>query len=393
MREQFLKVYNRHNTRSVKWGKMEAVYQLDDARDILPMWIADMDFAIPEVITHALEERLKHPIFGYSYMCEECKLALVDWLKLSHDWTIQTEDLLFQHGVIPAIATILETFTEAGDTVIMTPPVYPPFFNIPTNQNRKVVYSPLHEQNGQYTFAFDHFEQAIVEHDVKMFILCNPHNPAGVVWSREDLQKVLDICRRHDVFVLSDEIHSDLVFSQQHIPIATLATKEDRLVTCVAPTKTFNLAGVQAAAMVVTNPEIRKALQQTAQFHGQMELNAFASSAWIAAYREGRPWLEELKVVLDEHFDYVIDTLTTAVPQLKIRKPESTYLMWLDYRETGFSEKEVMHALLHEGQVALDPGSKYGKEGEGFLRINVATPKPILEDGVARIIKGFLSLS
>jgi len=386
----FEHVIDRRKTRSVKWDLMEKIYGIEDASDILPMWVADMDFAAPKAVTDALHERTEHPIFGYSYICEGCKKAVQKWLSDRHGWLTETDWMLFHHGVVPAIATVIETFTQKGDRVLVTPPVYPPFFSVPEKQGRQIVESNLIEEDGFYKVDFNSFEEQL-KLGVKLFILCNPHNPGGIVWSKETLQEIIKLCAKYETLILSDEIHGDLVFpGNQHIPLVMLAGEEaDRIITCVAPTKTFNLAGVQAAVMIATDIKKREKLQENALAHGQMELSPFAAAALKAAYEHGGPWLDELIDVLSSHMDYAIETITRALPGIKINKPQGTYLLWIDYRETGLSEDKVMDMLLSKGKLALEAGSKYGEFGRGYLRMNVACPRPTLEDGVQRFIHAF----
>lgn len=385
---EFELVIDRKNTRSVKWGNMEAIYGVEDASEVLPMWIADMDFKAPQPILAAMQERLDHGVFGYSYICAKCKDSVRTWLSSRHGWETENDWMLFHHGVVPAIATVVETFTSAGDNILITSPVYPPFFNVPGHQKRNIVECRLREENGNYSIDFDAFEKSL-QQGVKLFILCHPHNPGGVVWTEEELRNILRLCKQYDVLILSDEIHADLVLpGSKHIPLAVLAEEEGgRVITCVAPTKTFNLAGVQAAVMITKEDDLREALQQSALAHGQMELNAFAASALISAYTECEEWLENLLETISSNMDYVISTVTEAVPRIQIQKPQATYLLWIDYRGTGLSEEEMMDRLLNKGKLALEPGSKYGEAGQGFLRMNVATPRLIVEDGVKRFIK------
>lgn len=386
--KEFELVIDRKETRSVKWGNMEAVYGVDDASDILPMWIADMDFKAPQPIIAAMQERLDHGVFGYSYICTKCKDSVRSWLSSRHGWETQNDWMLFHHGVVPAIGTVVETFTKEGDNVLITSPVYPPFFNVPGHQNRNIIDCQLKEDNGTYSIDFEAFEKSL-QQDVKLFILCNPHNPGGIVWSEDELRNILRLCKQYDVLVLSDEIHADLVLpGSKHIPLAKLAEEEGgQVITCVAPTKTFNLAGVQCAIMITEDEKLRAALQQSAMAHGQMDLSAFAASALVSAYTECGEWLENLLEIISSNMDYVIDTLPKAVPGISIQKPDSTYLLWVDYRDTGLSEEEMMDRLLNKGRLALEPGTKYGEAGRGFLRMNVATPRAIVEEGVDRFIK------
>lgn len=383
----FEQTHDRRDSRSVKWGRMESVYGIQDASDILPMWVADMDFPAPPPVTDALRERLEHPIFGYSYICEECKTAAANWLKKRHGLAVETDWMLFHQGVIPAMASIIDVFTDAGDHVLVTPPVYPPFFSIPKNLGRGVLYSELTEQDGEYAIDWADFEAKLEK--ARLFILCNPHNPGGKLWTPEELENIVQLCARYDVLILSDEIHCDLIHSTEtHTPLLSVAGDErNRIFTCIAPTKTFNLAGIQAAMIVAPDADKRMRLEQHMQAHGTGSLNAFAPVAWKAAYEQGEPWLNELLEVLAHHIDYAVERLEREVPGLKIRRPQSTYLLWIDYRALGFSEGEVMERLLEKGKVALEPGSKYGEAGRGFLRMNIACPRQTLEDGVSRIIR------
>ncbi len=385
---EFEKVINRKDTRSIKWDFIGETYGIEETDDILPMWIADMDFRAPEVVIEAMREQLDHGVFGYSYMCEACKDAVRGWLKERHAWQTENEWMLFHHGVVPAIASVIETFTTSEDAILVTPPVYPPFFQVAGHMEREVVTCEMIENDGVYSIDFEKFEKAL-QQNVKLFVLCHPHNPGGIVWQREELEKIIELCAKHGVLILSDEIHADLVFqNNKHIPIASIAGDEEKhIITCVAPTKTFNLAGVQAAIMIASDEDIREKLNRHAAAHGQMNLSPFAAAALKAAYEEGGPWLDELLTIVSNNMDYVIGQFKEHLPKIQVRKPDATYLLWIDYRGTGLSEDEMMDNLLNKGRLALEPGSKYGEAGIGFLRMNVACPPTLVEDGVARFIK------
>lgn len=383
---QFDMIVERKKTRSVKWGMMEKVYGIEDATDILPMWVADMDFQAPKPVLNALQTRLEHGVFGYSYVCEGCKKAIVAWFSERHKWEIDPETILFHHGVIPIIASVIETFTKSEDQIGMMTPVYPPFFNLPAQQERKIVKTPLIENNGSYVIDFEALEKDF--QNISLFILCNPHNPAGVVWKKEDLERIIELAVQYNVLILSDEIHADLVFEgSTHTPLLTIPNaKNAKVISAIAPTKTFNLAGIHAAMMVVPNDELREQLMKHAAAHGHGELNAFAASAIQAAYSEGGPWLDELLQYINHNMNFVKKELN-ALEGIKVTKPAGTYLMWIDYRDTGLSEKEMMDRLLKVGKLALEPGTKYGEEGRGFLRMNVGCPFEYVKDGVARFKK------
>ncbi|TAA67871.1 MalY/PatB family protein [Planococcus salinarum] len=383
----FEEVYERRKTRSIKWDLMEMIYEIEDASEILPLWVADMDFPAPPPVIDALKKRLEHPILGYTYIDDGCKRAIAHWQSKRNDWQVEEEEIMFQSGVIPAMAAILQVFTNPGDSVVVTPPVYPPFFSIPQNQGRKVLYSEMKETNGEYTLDYEDLEEKFKT--ATFFIFCHPHNPGGKVWKEDEMNEILRLAEKHDVLIISDEIHSDLVLkAHQHIPLAKLAGDQaHRIFTCIAPTKTFNLAGIQASMLIVTDPKKRLRLENHAAANGTGMMNAFAPVALQAAYEEGEAWLDELLEVLSSNMDYVIEKLGASIPSIKIAKPEATYLMWLDCRDLGLEESEIMKKLLHDGKVALEPGSKYGEPGTGFLRLNVACPRSMLEDGVERIIK------
>ncbi len=383
----FEEVHERRKTRSVKWDMMEMLYDVEDASDILPLWVADMDFPAPPPVIEALKKRLEHPILGYTFVDDDSKKAIAAWQARRNDWVIEEQEIIFQSGVIPAIAAILQVFTNPGDSVVVTPPVYPPFFSIPENQGRKVLYSELAEQDGEFRFDFEDLEEKFAK--ASIFIFCHPHNPGGKVWTEDEMKEILRLAEKHDVLIISDEIHSDLVLKpNRHIPLAKLAGDQaHRIFTCIAPTKTFNLAGIQASMLIVTDPKKRLRLENHAAAHGTGMMNAFVPVALQAAYEEGEAWLDELLEILSSNMDYVIEQLNAAIPAIKVPKPDATYLMWLDCRGLGMEESEIMEKLLHAGKVALEPGSKYGEAGTGFLRLNVACPPSVIEDGVARIIK------
>lgn len=382
----FDEIIPRRQTLSEKWDKMEQVYNLQDTSNVLPMWVADMDFAIPKEVIQAMQERLQHPVFGYSYVCDNCIQAIQHWYASRYNWAFKKESLLFHHGVVPAIASIVETFTSPGDKIAISTPIYPPFFNVPKNLAREIVTCDLAEQDGIYQYDFEALEKTFKQ-GVKLYILCNPHNPAGIVWEAADLEKLIDLCIQYDIFILADEIHADITFERRYTPIFTLPNATNaKIICCIAPTKTFNVAGVQAAMMIAPNKEIFAQLQANMRAHGLGELNAFASTAVQAAYTYGEAWLEEMLAYVSKNMDYVIEELQT-LEGIRIQKPQGTYLIWIDYRATGLEEKEIMERLLTIGELALEPGTKYSERGRGFLRMNVACPFDTVKDGVTRFKK------
>ncbi|WP_102694227.1 MalY/PatB family protein [Rummeliibacillus pycnus] len=385
-------IENRIQTNSIKWDKISPVFHLEDTSDILPMWIADMDFAAPKVLIEALEKRLNHPIFGYSYESDTSTNAFTSWVERRHGLSIQPNWVLYHQGVVPAIASIIETFTTENDAVIITPPVYSPFFHVPKRLNRTVKECPLIEKDGIYTFDFEKFDHISSADHVKLFIFCHPHNPGGIEWPEEVLLEIIRICNKNDVLILSDEIHADLMLDgNKHTPIQKIAGPlQNQVITCMAPTKTFNIAGIQVAMMIVPDDQKRRKLKKNANMHAQMGLNIFATTAVEAVYSaEGEFWLEELLPYLSANMDLVIEKITNAIPEIKIHKSQATYLLWIDYRDTGLKENEVMERLLKVGRLALEPGTKFGEQGNGFLRMNVACPREMVLDGINRFIKAF----
>ncbi|GGG24709.1 cystathionine beta-lyase PatB [Lysinibacillus alkalisoli] len=382
----FDNVIERRHTNSLKWDNFGPIYQLTSIEDILPMWVADMDFAVPQCVTTAITKRLEHPVFGYSNICDNTYLAIINWLATHHHYTVKKDELLFRHGVIPALANVIAALTKEGDAIVISPPVYHPFYFIPTNLNRTLLTCPLVEQNGHYHFDFDAFEQQLIK--AKAYILCNPHNPGGMVWDEATLREIVRLCAKHDVLIISDEIHADLVFQpHQHIPIATVAGDEiNRVITCMAPTKTFNLASIQSAFMIVHDANKRELIESYATANGQGGINVLAVEATRAAFEEGEEWRLAMLDYISHTMDVVIRELST-IDGVTALKPDGTYLLWIDYRATGLSEKEIMQRLLTVGKLALEPGTKYGVEGEGFLRMNLACPLATAEEAIARFKK------
>lgn len=387
----FDEIYERRNTNSLKWDqfkeRISAKYGIEDGSDILPMWVADMDFAIPEVVREAIKERLNHPIFGYSYISDECKTAIQEWYKRRHNWHIDKDSLLFHSGVVPAIATVVETFTEPGDKICTSIPVYPYFFNIPKALNREAVEVELIPSENIYDYDFNQLEEAFKK-GVKAYILCSPHNPGGVVWSKEDLEKIVQLCIKYDVLLISDEIHQDIVFEgHKHVPTLTVKDADKaKIITVTAPTKTFNLAGLHAAIIVAPDEHLRRKIVQNKNAHGLGDWNILATAGVQAVYEKGDEWLDEMIHYVSKNIDYLEEELN-KLEGIRIIRPHASYLVWIDYRETGISEKEMMERLLTKGKLAIEPGTKYSEAGNGFLRINLACPLATVKDGVERFKK------
>lgn len=381
---QFDEQHNRLNTNSYKWDKTKELYKIDQTDGFLPMWVADMDFHVAPEITAALQERLQNPIFGYSFPPAKLNEAIVDWYTKRHRWTFDRKQILHHAGVIPAIVSIIKTFTKEQDTVAISSPVYAPFQSIPANLNRQVARVPLIEEDGEYRYDFNLLAEAFKE--AKIYILCNPHNPGGIVWDAETLQRIIDLAIEHNVLILSDEIHADILFDKAYTPLQTLQNVDQaQIITCLAPTKTFNLASLHFAMMVPSNSELQKALEKEAMIHGRSN-NEFAYVATLAAYTKGEAWLDAVLAYIRENMRIAVEGLN-AIDGVKAKMPDGTYLLWIDARETGIAEKELFEALAKVGQLGLEKGSKFGAEGEGFYRMNLACPRAYVEEAVKRFKK------
>ncbi|KGP72057.1 MalY/PatB family protein [Pontibacillus yanchengensis] len=382
---RFNQVIDRMNTRSVKWDLTESLFKNDQ---VLPMWVADMDFQTPKAVTDAIAERAAHGIFGYTITDEKIHQSIQNWLSTQHDWDIDTKWLSFSPGVVPSLHTMIEALTDKEDPILIQTPVYPPFYDVIKKHERTIVKNPLQQQDGKYEIDFNDFEEKLKQ-GVKAFILCNPHNPVGRVWTKEELQKMADLCLKHDVLIFSDEIHADLVFpGHKHIPIASLSDDiAEATITCLSPTKTFNLAGLQVSYIVTPNAGYRKKINDQFGLQGIKMLNTLGITALEAAYDHGDEWLEELIGVLDDHKKYLIDTIHSHTDKVQVVEPEGTYLVWLDCRGLGLSHEELKTFMQEKAKVGLNDGASFGEEGEGFMRINIACPRPILEDGVHRILE------
>lgn len=388
----FQTVYNRKNTRSFKWDHLEAVFQTED---VLPMWVADMDFKAPKQVNEALKERAEHGIYGYTVIDDGIKNSVVDWVRYKHDWDIDVDWLSFSPGVITSLHIAIQSFTNENDKILLQTPVYTPFFNIIRNSNREVVENPLSYDGEKYEINFADFEKKL-QQGVKAFILCSPHNPVGRVWTKNELLEMARLCLKYDVLILADEIHADLVFRQHtHIPIASLSEEIGKqTITCMSPTKTFNLAGLQASYIVTTDDSKKRRIDSVLAQQGFSMLNTMGVIALEAAYKHGAPWLEKLMDTVEANKRYARTELEEKTNGfLHVVDSEATYLLWMDCRDLNLDGKALQKFMIEKAKVGLNPGSAYGKDGEQFMRINIACPKETVQDGVARIIEAVNSFT
>lgn len=383
----FDKIVNRVGTESMKWDGVDKLY---GGEGLLPFWVADMDFKAPEAVLEALKKRVDHGIFGYPHKPASLDDAIINWLSRRYSFPVDQNEIVYTSGVVPAIYQIIQAFTKPKDKVIIQPPVYYPFFKVVTNGDRQLVENPLVYDGQHYKMDLDHLE-SIIDDQTKMIILCSPHNPVGRVWSKEELTRLAELCIKYNLLIIADEIHADLIFSgHTHTSIATLSEEmANRTFTCLAPSKTFNLAGIQASYVVIKNQSYKRKLEQQLGNEFLNMTNNFSSVAMEAAYRYGESWLEELLQYLENNVATVKQNIQEFMPKIKVVEPEGTYLLWLDCTDLQLSSMERKKWLRDSGKLALSHGIVFGKEGEAFERVNIACPKQTLVEGLERLKKAY----
>ena len=377
-------VVNRKNTNCLKY---DFAVRRGRPENVLPLWVADMDFKVAPEITQAIEKRVAHGIFGYSEVKEEYFEAVSAWMEQKHGWHVKEDWLVKTPGVVFALAMAVQAFTEPGDAVIIQQPVYYPFSEVIADNGRRIVDNTLElKEDGKYHINFEDFEQKVKENHVKLFLLCSPHNPVGRVWTKEELKKIAAICRKYDVIVVSDEIHEDFVFNGKHQVFADLSEDaKNRTITCTAPSKTFNLAGLQVSNIWIANPKLREKFKKQIAAAGYSQLTTLGLTACEAAYRYGGEWHAELLGYLKSNLNFLREFLQTRLPEVKLIEPEGTYLVWLDFGSLGLTEEQREELLTKKAGIWLDSGAIFGAAGEGFERINIACPRSILKDALERI--------
>ena len=391
MKYNFDTVVDRMKSSSVKWDGAEALF---GEKDLLPLWVADMDFKVPDEVSKAVADKATHGIFGYTIREESYYQSIIDWMKTRHSWTIEKEWICHSPGVVTALSLAVQAFTKPGDKVIVQPPVYYPFMKVTETNDREVVFNPLVNNNGSYEMDFEDLNSKIDE-SVKVLMLCNPHNPGGFVWKKEDLQRLGDICMEHGILVISDEIHSDLVFKKgSHIPFASLSEQfAQNSITCTAPSKTFNLAGLQTSNIIIPNEGLREKFTTETERNSIGMPNSFGPVATEAAYTHGGPWLEDVLEYVEGNLKFVTDYFAENVPALKVLPLEATYLAWIDCTELGMTPEELETFFLSKAHVALNQGKAFGPGGEGFVRMNLACSRSIVEKASKQIKDAVKSLS
>ena len=379
MKYDFDEIIPRRHTNSYKWdGATDS--------DVLPLWVADMDFRTAPAITEALKQRVEHGIFGYTRVPDEYYEAVTAWFKRRHGWDIRREWMIYTSGVVPAISAIIKALTGPGDKVLVQTPVYNCFFSSIRNNGCEVASSPLVYEDRTYRMDLEDLERKASDEKTKVMLLCNPHNPAGRVWTREELTAVGEICIRHGVTVVSDEIHCELVYSgHRHIPFASIS--DDFLrhsVTCVSPSKAFNIAGLQIANIIAPDETMRRRIDKAININEVCDVNPFGVIATMAAYNEGEEWLGQLLDYLWQNYLFLVEFCRTHLPDFPVARLEGTYLAWMDCRTLGIGSEELEQLLVGEAKLWLNAGTMYGAEGAGFMRWNLACPRSVLKQALAR---------
>jgi cystathionine beta-lyase len=377
------KEIRRRGTDSVKYDLNSQQFGTDE---LIPMWVADMDFEVPDFIRNAVIDRAAHPVYGYTFRPRRFFEAAAAWLDRRHGWEISPDAISFSPGIVPALNLIVMAFTDPGDRIVVQPPVYFPFFSAVTNHKRELVFNQLLELNGEYRIDFDQLDEQFSQ-GVKMFFLCHPHNPVGRVWSRAELERLAGLCVKHRVLVISDEIHSDLMlFGHRHIPFASLGPDIAELTfTCIAPSKTFNLAGLYTSAVIASNLELKKGYDRILDAVHVGGGSLFGQVAFESAYTHGDAWLDQLISYLEKNYRILFDTLGEKVPGIKISPLQATYLVWLDLSFLGKDDQELRRFMVEEARLGLHDGIMFGPGGEKHQRLNIATPTKTLEKGLKQL--------
>lgn len=383
MAYNFDEIIERNGTNCLKYDGKAKYF---GSNDLLPLWVADMDFRTPDFIINALKRRLDHEILGYSLKPDSFFNSLVNWVDRRFNWQIKKEWISFTPGVVSALNFSVLSFTKPGDKVIIQTPVYFPFFTAITDHGRQIAVNELIYKDGNYSMDYDGL-RSLIDEKTKLLILCNPHNPVGRVWRKDELQTIADICLEKNITILSDEIHSDLILpGHKHFPLASLSDEIAAItVTLMAPSKTFNMAGLASSAAITSNPDLKRQFEKIPNSMHISSGNLFGITAFEAAYTHGDIWLHELVLYLDKNLTFIEQFINANIPSMKVVRAEGTYLAWLDCTNLGMNDKDLRDFFIHKAKVGLNSGTDFGSGGEGFMRINFGCPKSVLEKGLTRI--------
>ncbi len=384
--QEFDKVFDRSDTNAEKYQLREKIY---GTTDVLPMWVADMDIATPDFVMKKIQERLKHPILGYEEFPIAAKIAQINWMKNNHNFEINKEDILYSHSVVTSINLAIETFTNIGDEVIVQTPVYFPFYSSITNNHRHILRNPLKKDDeGNYSFDLEDLKSKITS-KTKLLLLCSPHNPVGRVWREDELLELGQICLDNNIKVFSDEIHSDLIYNGfKHIPFATLSSKiKDITVTALGVGKTFNLAGITTSTIIISNKRMRDEFIKVSNRFHLAEGNTIGHIAFQSAYNDGQNWRDKLIIHLNSNIEKLESLLLKYQDKIIFKKPEGTYLVWLDCTKMGLCDKKLREFFVTKAKLGLSAGTSFGKEGKNHMRINIAVPTQTMDEAIKRLDK------
>lgn len=383
----FDEIINRLGTDSLKWDSIKNIYKIDD---LLPMWVADMDFKIVPEIEAAVNKRAKHMTYGYTIPDDTYYNSIINWNLKRNNYEIKKEWIKVSPGVIPSLKAAIYGFTEIDDKILIQTPVYPPFHNSVKAAKRQLVTNPLIFDGEKYIIDFDDFEEKI-KSGVKLFIISNPHNPIGRVWTNEELEKMVDICYENNVKIISDEIHSDIIYSgYKHSVLNTISQNAKNIsIICASPSKTFNIAGLCSSYVIIENEVIRKQMWEAMSCFGVDSINLFGITAGKAAYEYGETWVDEMVEYVENNAEFVCKYIKEKLPKVKTYKPQSTYLMWLDFKDYNMNQFDLMQKIVYEAHVVLNSGTDFGNEGYGFVRLNIGCPKSMIKTCIDKIASVF----
>lgn len=386
----FDEIITREGTNSIKYDARERFFK--NAK-VLPLWVADTDFRTPDFIVKAVRERANHEIFGYTYKPDSHYEAVIGWMKRRHNWDVKKEWISSSPGVVAGLTLAIEAFSDPGDGVIVQPPVYFPFFDAVKSTKRKLIENPLKLVNNRYTFDFDDL-RAKIGPDTRLLLLCNPQNPGGMVWTRQELEELASICLEHKILVISDEIHCDLIFEpHRHIPFATLSEEAaSASIICTAPSKTFNVAGLASSLVIIPDKKLFNQYERKLNVYHLGMGNLFGSVALEAAYANGDQWLDQLMDYLAGNYQLLEDFFKEHLPRVKVMKPEATYLIWLDFSDYGMNDRALNQFIIDRAGVGLNNGARFGTGGDGWMRLNIGCPRSVLLDGLQRLERAFNSI-
>lgn len=385
MKLDFDQQIDRLYTASYKWDQSKILFETED---ILPMWVADMDFMSPPAVVNALINRATHGVYGYTIIPDSYYSSIIDWLKRRHGSMVQKEWITHSPGVVTALSILVSCLTKPGDKVMIQSPVYHPFYDVVLQQNRELVTNNLILEDGRYTMDLKDLENKI-DSSVKVMLLCNPHNPVGRVWDEQELERLGALCAKHNIIVISDEIHCDLIYKgNKHVPFSSISEKmKSTSITCISTSKTFNLAGLKTCNLIIQNPHIKEVYEKKLKMLSLHSESFLGITAVEAAYTHGEEWLNQLLIYLEGNLNFLLDYFKQHINEVKVIKPEGTYLVWLDFRGLRMNKENIEKWMYQKAKLALNEGSMFGENGKGFLRMNIACPRATLEEGLSRIRK------